>query len=98
MGLTNFEIFMLMAIVLEGGVFIGSLFISNKNLKDQMDRMEKHQKEALREYKQHNQDSIDMLREDMRKYNNVLSRLAVAEHEIEELKNKTDTLQQFHLK
>lgn len=96
MNLTTFEICMLLIAVLEGGIFIGGLAVSIKFLTKRLDDLEKAQKQSLKEYKEQNEKNINLLRDDMKRYNNAMERLAGAERDIATLQQEVSTLHKLY--
>lgn len=96
MDLSTFELCMLGISILEGGIFIGVMWVSIKFLIKEMKELKEDQKYSLDEYKKENKENIELLREDMKKYNNVLERLAVNEREIQTIKHVTEILQDLY--
>lgn len=92
MNLTTFEICMLLIAVLEGGIFIGGLAVSIKFLTKRLDDLEKSQKQNLKEYKEQNEKNIALLRDDMKRYNNAMERLAATERDVTTLKQEVAVL------
>lgn len=96
MSLTVFEICMLIIAVLEGGIFIGGLAVSVNFMNKRLDRLEKSQKESLKEYKEQNEKNIALLRDDMKRYNNAMERLASTETDVKILKQEVQTLHELY--
>lgn len=96
MDLTTFEIIMVIIAVLEGGIFIGGLTVSIKFLTKRLDDLEKSQAKSLKEYKEESEKNIKILRDDMKKYNNVLERLARGEQDISTLKHDAEVLHKLY--
>jgi DNA repair ATPase RecN len=94
--LTPFEICMLLIAVLEGGVFIGGLAVSIKFINNRLDRLEETQEKNLKEYKEQNEKNIALLRDDMKRYNNAMERLAATEQDVTTLKQEVQTLHQLY--
>ena len=94
--LTPFEICMLLIAVLEGGVFIGGLAVSIKFINNRLDRLEETQEKNLKEYKEQNEKNIALLRDDMKRYNNAMERLAATEQDVATLKQEVQTLHQLY--
>lgn len=94
--LTVFELCMLIIAVLEGGVFIGGLAVSIKFITKRLDALELFQTNSLKEYKEESEKNIKLLREDMKKYNNVLERLARGEQDISTLKHDAEVLHKLY--
>lgn len=92
MNLTTFEICMLLIAVLEGGIFIGGLAVSIKFLTKRLDDLEKSQKQNLKEYKEQNEKNVALLRDDMKRYNNAMERLAATERDVATLKQEVAVL------
>ena len=92
MSLTTFEICMLLIAVLEGGIFIGGLAVSIKFLTKRLDDLEKSQKQNLKEYKEQNEKNVALLRDDMKRYNNAMERLAATERDVATLKQEVAVL------
>lgn len=96
MDMTTFEICMLLIAVLEGGIFIGGLAVSIKFITGRLDRLEKTQETNLKEYKEQNEKNIALLRDDMKRYNNAMERLAGTERDVSTLKQEVETLKQLY--
>ena len=96
MSLTIFEICMLVIAVLEGGIFIGGLVASINAINKRLDGLEKSQEKSLKEYKEQNQENIALLREDMKRYNNAMERLASNETDVGVLKREVQTLHELY--
>lgn len=96
MELTTFEICMLLIAVLEGGVFIGGLAVSIKFITNRLDKLETSQEKNLKEYKQEHEKNIKLLRDDMKRYNNAMERLASTETEVKVLKQEVQTLHELY--
>ncbi len=96
MSLTAFEICMLLIAVLEGGIFIGGLAVSIKFINSRLDRLEKSQEKSLKEYKEQNEKNIALLRDDMKRYNNAMERLAATEQDVSTLKQEVQTLHKLY--
>lgn len=96
MSMTTFEICMLLIAVLEGGIFIGGLAVSIKFLTKRLDDLEKSQKQSLKEYKEQNEKNINLLRDDMKRYNNAMERLAATERDVVTLKQEVNTLHKLY--
>lgn len=96
MSLTVFEICMILIAVLEGGVFIGGLAVSINFINKRLDRLEKSQKESLKEYKEQNEKNISLLRDDMKRYNNAMERLAATETDVKILKQEVQNLHELY--
>lgn len=96
MELTTFEIIMLLLAVTEGGVFIGGLAVSIKFITKRLDDLERKQEETLKEYRQENEKNINLLRDDMKRYNNAMERLAATERDVSTLKHDVETLQKLY--
>ena len=94
--LTAFEICMLLIAVLEGGIFIGGLAVSIKFITNRLDRLEKTQEKNLKEYKEQNEKNISLLRDDMKRYNNAMERLAATEQDVSTLKREVETLHKLY--
>lgn len=94
--ITPFEACMLLIAVLEGGIFIGGLAVSIKFLTKRLDDLEKSQAKSLKEYKDESEKNIKLLREDMKRYNNVLERLARGEQDISTLKHDAEVLHKLY--
>ena len=96
MNLTTFEIIMLLLAVLEGGVFIGGLAVSIKFITARLDALEKNQEKNLKEYKEQNEKNINLLRDDMKRYNNAMERLAGTERDVATLKREVADLKDLY--
>ena len=96
MNLTTFEICMLLIAVLEGGIFIGGLAVSIKFINSRLDRLEKNQEKTLKEYKEQNEKNVALLREDMKRYNNAMERLAATEQAVSSLRQRVITLEELY--
>lgn len=94
--MTNFEICMLLIAVLEGGVFIGGLAVSIKFITSRLDRLEQTQEKNLKEYKEQNEKNTALLRDDMKRYNKAMERLAATEQDVATLKKEVDTLHKLY--
>ena len=94
--LSPFEICMLLIAVLEGGIFIGGLAVSIKFITSRLDRLEKSQEKTLKEYKEQNEKNVALLREDMKRYNNAMERLAATEQDVSTLKREVQTLHNLY--
>jgi len=94
--LTTFEICMLLIAVLEGGIFIGGLAVSIKFINSRLDRLERNQEKTLKEYKQQNEKNVALLREDMKRYNNAMERLAATEQAVSSLRQRVITLEELY--
>ncbi len=95
-GLTTFEICMLLIAVLEGGIFIGGLAVSIKFITSRLDRLERNQEKNLKEYKEQNEKNIGLLRDDMKRYNKAMERLAAAEQDVATLKHEVCILRDLY--
>ena len=91
-----FEICMLLIAVLEGGIFIGSLAVSIKFINSRLDRLEKNQEKNLKEYKEQNEKNLALLRDDMKRYNRAMERLAATEQDVATLKQQVQTLHELY--
>lgn len=96
MSLTTFEICMLLIAVLEGGIFLGGLAVSIKFITSRLDRLERTQEKNLKEYKEQNEKNIALLRDDMKRYNNAMERLASTETDVKMLKKEVNTLHELY--
>ena len=96
MNLTTFEIIMLLLAVMEGGVFIGGLAVSIKFITKRLDDLERKQDENLKEYKEQNEKNITLLRDDMKRYNNAMERLAGTERDVATLKREVADLKSLY--
>jgi chromosome segregation ATPase len=94
--LTTFEICMLLIAVLEGGVFIGGLAVSIKFINNRLDKLETSQEKNLKEYKEQNEKNISLLRDDMKRYNKAMERLAATEQDVATLKKEVETLHNLY--
>lgn len=91
-----FETCMLLIAVLEGGIFIGGLAVSIKFINSRLDRLEKSQEMNLKEYKEQNEKNIALLRDDMKRYNKAMERLAAVEQDVITLKQEAQTLHKLY--
>lgn len=91
-----FETCMLLIAVLEGGIFIGGLAVSIKFINSRLDRLEKSQEQNLKEYKEQNEKNLALLRDDMKRYNKAMERLAATEQDVATLKQEVQTLHKLY--
>lgn len=96
MHITPFEICMLTIAVLEGGVFIGGLAVSIKFITKRLDNLEAKQEQTLKEYKEQNEKNITLLRDDMKRYNNAMERLAKTEQSVQVLEHEVGNLHNLY--
>lgn len=96
MQLTAFEICMLLIAVLEGGVFIGGLAVSIKFITKRLDDLEAKQSATLKEYKEQSERNINLLRDDMKRYNNAMERLAKTEQSVQVLEHEVSNLHKLY--
>lgn len=94
--MNTFEICMLLIAVLEGGVFIGGLAVSIKFITKRLDDLEAKQESTLKEYKEQNEKNITLLRDDMKRYNNAMERLAKTEQCVQVLEHEVNTLHKLY--
>ena len=94
--LSTFEICMLLIAVLEGGIFIGGLAVSIKFITSRLDRLERNQEKNLKEYKEQNEKNVALLRDDMKRYNKAMERLAAVEQDMLTAKKEIETLHKLY--
>ena len=94
--LSTFEICMLLIAVLEGGIFIGGLAVSIKFITSRLDRLERNQEKNLKEYKEQNEKNLSLLRDDMKRYNKAMERLAAVEQDMATAKQEIQTLHRLY--
>lgn len=87
---------MLLIAVLEGGIFIGGLAVSIKFITSRLDRLERNQEKNLKEYKEQNEKNISLLRDDMKRYNKAMERLAAVEQDVGTLKQEVHILHNLY--
>ena len=59
-------------------------------------KTEKTQEKTLKEYKEQNEKNVALLREDMKRYNNAMERLAATEQAVSSLRQRVITLEELY--